>query len=319
MSARARLMEALPAGGAMVAVEASEAEVAGLPVAAVNGPTSVVISGPVELVEDVAARWRARGRRVQRLNVSHAFHSAQMEPMLAEFGEVAAGIRYERPTLAVISNVTGEPVRDFSADYWVRHVRATVRFGAGLDLLTSRGVSVFVEVGPDGCCPARARRAVRALVAARPGRADTALSALARVHLAGVRVNWPTVLAGGRAVPLPTYAFQRERHWLRSGPAATPRTPAGTTASPGRPCPSPSLRHSTASGSSPRPARRPPSRRSGADRRGRGGSFGPPGRVPGERHTRCCPARRGRHGRPGQRPGRATVGGDQRSGVRRAG
>ncbi|MBG0569372.1 acyltransferase domain-containing protein, partial [Actinoplanes aureus] len=96
VAARGRLMQALPAGGAMLAVEASEAEVADLPVAAVNGPDSVVISGPEALIEEVAATWGARGRRVRRLNVSHAFHSAAMEPMLAEFGEVAAGIRYER-------------------------------------------------------------------------------------------------------------------------------------------------------------------------------------------------------------------------------
>ncbi|MET8094430.1 type I polyketide synthase, partial [Micromonospora sp. NPDC005220] len=219
VTARGRLMEALPAGGAMVAVEASEAEVAGLPVAAVNGPESVVISGPVELVEDVAEQWRARGRRVRRLNVSHAFHSALMEPMLAEFGEVAARIRYERPALPVISNVTGEPVGEFSADYWVRHVRATVRFGAGLDLLTRRGVSVFVEVGPDGVLSGQGCDGLFVPSSRRDrDEAETALSALARVHLAGVRVDWPAVLAGGRAVPLPTYAFQRQRHWLEPGP-----------------------------------------------------------------------------------------------------
>ncbi|MBM0279710.1 acyltransferase domain-containing protein, partial [Micromonospora tarensis] len=221
VSARGRLMEALPAGGAMVAVEASEAEVAGLPVAAVNGPRSVVISGPEQLVEDVAAQWRAHGRRVQRLNVSHAFHSAQMEPMLKEFGEVAADIRYQRPTLAVISNLTGEPVREFSADYWVRHVRATVRFGAGLDLLTRRGVEVFVEVGPDGVLSGQGRDGLFVPSSRRDrDEVDTALSALARVHLAGVPVDWPSVLAGGRTVPLPTYAFQRERHWLTPKPAS---------------------------------------------------------------------------------------------------
>ncbi|MET8094337.1 SDR family NAD(P)-dependent oxidoreductase, partial [Micromonospora sp. NPDC005220] len=220
VSARGRLMRALPAGGAMVAIEASEAEVAGLPVAAVNAPDSVVISGPENLVGAAAERWRARGRRVRRLNVSHAFHSAAMEPMLAEFGDVAAGITYHPPRIAVVSNVTGDLIREFTAEYWVRHVRETVRFGDGLDLLTARGVSTFVEVGPDGVLSGQGR-AGRYVPSSRSGRdeVETVVAALARAHVAGVDVDWTAVLPARAPVPLPTYAFQRERYWLSAAPA----------------------------------------------------------------------------------------------------
>ncbi|MBG0569337.1 type I polyketide synthase, partial [Actinoplanes aureus] len=190
------------------------------PVAAVNGPDSVVISGPEALIEEVAATWGARGRRVRRLNVSHAFHSAAMEPMLAEFGEVAAGIRYERPAIAVVSNITGEPVREFDAGYWVEHVRATVRFGAGLDWLTGHGVSAFVEVGPDGVLSGQGRDGL--FVPASRGDRDeveTVLTALARAHVAGVRVDWAQLLPARPPASLPTYPFQRERYWLSGTPA----------------------------------------------------------------------------------------------------
>ncbi|MBM0279022.1 polyketide synthase dehydratase domain-containing protein [Micromonospora sp. STR1s_6] len=220
VSARGRLMQALPAGGAMVAIEASEAEVAGLPVAAVNGPNSVVITGPVDLVDEAADRWRAQGRRVRRLNVSHAFHSAAMEPMLAEFGEVAAGISYQPPRIAVVSNVTGDLIREFSAEYWVRHVRETVRFGDGIDLLTARGVATFVEVGPDGVLSGQGRHG-RYVPSSRRDRdeVETVVAALARAHVAGARVDWTTVLPAGPPVTLPTYPFQRERYWLSAAPA----------------------------------------------------------------------------------------------------
>ncbi|MDG4810795.1 SDR family NAD(P)-dependent oxidoreductase [Micromonospora sp. WMMD1120] len=220
VSARARLMQALPAGGAMLAIEASEAEVAGLPVAAVNGPDAVVISGPVELIDEAADRWRARGRRVRRLTVSHAFHSAAMEPMLAEFGEVAAGITYERPRIAVVSNVTGDLIREFDADYWVRQVRETVRFGDGLDLLTARGVSTFVEVGPDGALCAYGRHG-RYVPSSRRDRdeVETVVAALARAHVAGVPVDWAAVLPAGPPAPVPTYPFQRGRYWLSTAPS----------------------------------------------------------------------------------------------------
>ncbi|WP_308812074.1 acyltransferase domain-containing protein, partial [Streptomyces sp. MA5143a] len=156
MAARGRLMGGLPSRGAMWAVQAEEAEVAVLPegvsVAAVNGPWSLVLSGAEDAVRGVADGFAGRGRRVKRLAVSHAFHSVLMEPMLAEFAEVLAGVEFREPLIPVVSNVTGEVAGEelCTPEYWVRHVRATVRFADGVRAVRAQDVGTVLEVGPDG-------------------------------------------------------------------------------------------------------------------------------------------------------------------------
>uniref|UniRef100_UPI001679DFB4 type I polyketide synthase n=1 Tax=Streptomyces bluensis TaxID=33897 RepID=UPI001679DFB4 len=228
VSARARLMQALPAGGLMLAVEAAEAEVApylveGVSIAAVNGPSSVVLSGTEEAVLAVAAALP--DRRTARLRVSHAFHSPLMEPMLEEFREAIAGLRFDEPRIPVVSNLTGglDPLN--TADYWVRHVRGTVRFADGLRTLTDQGVTRFLEIGPDGVLSALVRQSVpdEALVVPvlrkdRPEQA-AALTALAQLFTHGVPVDWPTLFRGTGARPAdaPTYPFQRRNYWPVGG------------------------------------------------------------------------------------------------------
>ncbi|MCX5303282.1 SDR family NAD(P)-dependent oxidoreductase [Streptomyces sp. NBC_00160] len=230
VAARGRLMQALPAGGAMIAVEATEDEVAPLltgrvSIAAVNGPRSVVVSGDEDAATALAETLRARGRRTKRLTVSHAFHSPLMDGMLDAFREVAESVAYAPPVIPIVSNLTGASVTAqeiCAADYWVRHVREAVRFLDGVRRLTAQGVTTFVEVGPGGVLTALAQECVTGQDAVfvpvlrgdRP-EASAFATAVARAHVHGVAVDWSAVFAGRGAtrVDLPTYAFQRELYW----------------------------------------------------------------------------------------------------------
>ncbi|MEU5693431.1 SDR family NAD(P)-dependent oxidoreductase [Actinosynnema sp. NPDC020468] len=225
VAARGRLTQAARPGGAMIAIEAAEAELGELPagvgLAAVNGPTSVVVSGDREAAEAMAARWRGRGRRTRRLRVSHAFHSPHVDEVVAEFGAVTARLAFAEPTIPVVSTVTGRPARPgelTSPEYWARQVREPVRFH---DAVRAADAAVFVEVGPDAVLAPLVPEGRAVLRADRPERA-TLLAALAHAHVAGARVDWSAAYAGlgARRVTLPTYAFQRQRHWL-DGPQGT--------------------------------------------------------------------------------------------------
>ncbi|MER7850838.1 type I polyketide synthase, partial [Kitasatospora sp. NPDC096077] len=237
VSARARLMEALPEGGAMIALQATEAEVRPLlgesvSLAAVNGPSAVVVAGEDGPTEAVAAHFAALGRKVRRLKVSHAFHSPLMDPMLDAFRTVVAGLSPQAPVIPVVSTVTGTPAtveQLTSADYWVDQVRRTVRFADAVDWLGAHGTGLFLELGPDGTLAALAQgcvdEPVTALAALRPGRQETeALTeALAGLHVRGVPVRWDAYFAGTGThhADLPTYAFQHRRYWPKSALART--------------------------------------------------------------------------------------------------
>ncbi|WP_285680733.1 type I polyketide synthase, partial [Kitasatospora phosalacinea] len=229
---RARLLQSC-AGGAMAAVQASEEEVlrhlgehaAALSVAAVNSPDGTVVSGDEDAVLAVCADWRARGRKTKRIAVTVAAHSPHMDRVLDEFRQVAAALDYAPPRIPVVSNVTGRPATDELAtpEYWVRHVRATVRFADGVRALDDAGVTAYLELSPApvltqavaATLEERGRRALTtsALQADRP-EARSAVTALAHLHTAGA--TWhPAALfpAGTRPCALPTYAFQRRRYW----------------------------------------------------------------------------------------------------------
>ncbi len=220
VAARGRLMQELPRGGAMLAAAATEADVpAGLDVAAVNGPSSIVVSGTEDEIAALESAWRAEGRKVRRLVVSHAFHSRLMEPMLDEFAAVAGSLTYHPPAIPVVpaaSTVDGTAPDVATPGYWVHQVRETVRFADGVDALRRAGVTRFLELGPDGVLSALVDDAL-AVPALRAGHdeTETVLRAVAATFAHGCPVDWPALFAryGARRVELPTYAFQRRSYW----------------------------------------------------------------------------------------------------------
>jgi pimaricinolide synthase PimS1 len=243
--ARGKLMDALPSGGAMAAIEAAEGEVeealagreAELSIAALNAPTSTVISGELRALEEVQAHFEELGRKTKRLAVSHAFHSPLMEPMLEDFAAVARGVELGDSELPIVSNVSGELLRPGEASdpsYWVAHARQAVRFADGISTLLEQGATAFLEVGPGGGLSAMTRECIEAsdeptaaaaaIPTLREGRpeAEAILMALGQAHAAGANLNWATFFAAtpARRVPLPTYPFQHARYWLDSASAS---------------------------------------------------------------------------------------------------
>ena len=241
VGARGRLMAALPAGGAMLAVEATEGEAAAaiaarhaaepdhVSIAAVNGPRAVVLSGAADHVDELAAYFARQDRRTIRLDVSHAFHSPLIEPMLKELREVAAKVTFRPARHQLISTLTGEPVaapRLANPDYWVEQARSTVRFADAMARLHDLGTRAFLEIGPSPALIGHARQClgaapndpafVAAAGAAHSAADEDPLAALAKLHVIGVDVDWTAVYAGtgARRVDLPTYPFQRKRYWL---------------------------------------------------------------------------------------------------------
>ncbi|MGX2992953.1 SDR family NAD(P)-dependent oxidoreductase [Streptomyces sp. JNUCC 64] len=252
VAARARLMQALPEGGAMAALEADETETRaelaghedGVGIAAVNGPLATVISGREDTVLATVERLRARGRRATRLRTSHAFHSPLMDPVTGELDRVAAGLVRRPPRVPLLSALDGGL---FTADrpvppgYWGAHARGTVRFLDVVRRLEADGVTAWLEIGPDAVLTALAEEGLGgdrpdgvpppALAAAlrrdRP-EPETLLTALGTVHARGAHVDWRAVL--GRSGPgrtdLPTYPFQRRRYWApEPGHPAPPAAP----------------------------------------------------------------------------------------------
>ncbi|OLP20312.1 hypothetical protein BST81_00815 [Leptolyngbya sp. 'hensonii'] len=233
IAARGRLMQALPPNGAMIAIMASESQVQALlqpyapavTIAAFNGPESLVLSGQVGAIEQLTPILESKGIKVTRLQVSHAFHSPLMEPMLREFEQVAATVTYALPRLDLISNVTGKVATDDIAtpEYWVCHVRQAVRFAEGMATLDQLGYGVFLELGPKPVLLGLGRQCVPEgqglwLPSLRPVQSDwqSLLESLGQLAVLGLPVDWRSFDRDQphRCIPLPTYPFQRERHWV---------------------------------------------------------------------------------------------------------
>ncbi|MFH5240292.1 SDR family NAD(P)-dependent oxidoreductase [Antrihabitans spumae] len=233
VAARGKLMAALPGGGAMVAVQASEAQVrsalvAGTEIAAVNGPTSVVVSGAADPVAALVDVLEQSGYRCSRLPVSHAFHSALVEPMLAEFAQVAESISYTTPSIPMISTVAAD-LDLATAEYWVRQVREPVGFADAIRSLDEAGVVRFVVLGPDGGLTNLLHESISIddvcavpLLRKDRGGVVSTITAAATLAFSGIAVTWRAMLGGKGAtyVPLPPYAFAPVRYWASAGAAA---------------------------------------------------------------------------------------------------
>ncbi|MBL1097955.1 type I polyketide synthase [Streptomyces coffeae] len=236
VAARGRLMGALPEGGAMLSLRADEDTVRRLvaehggavDVAAVNGPESTVIAGDADAVAAIDSAWRERGGKTRYLRVSHAFHSPHVDAVLEDFRAVARSVAYGTPVIPIVSTLTGAvltPERARDPEHWVRHAREAVRFLDGVRCLRERGVTNFLELGPDAVLTAMGRDCVdegTLLVAgARANRPEgaTLTSAVMALHVRGVALDWQAVFAGrgARRIDLPTYPFQRTRFWLDAG------------------------------------------------------------------------------------------------------
>jgi polyketide synthase 12 len=243
--ARGRFMQALPSGGAMIALQATEDEVRPLltdnvGIAAVNGPSSVVVSGDEHAVTAIADQLRGQGRRVHQLAVSHAFHSPLMEPMIGEFTAAARELAVHPLTIPVISNVTGELAGDdfATSDYWTRHIRAAVRFADSIRHANAAGASRFIEVGPGGGLTSSieeslAEADVVSVPLLRKDRPEpnSLMTGVAQAFVSGVGVDWHATLPGASFVELPTYAFERQRFWLSADETTVDAAGLGLAAS----------------------------------------------------------------------------------------
>jgi pimaricinolide synthase PimS1 len=237
--ARGALMSELPAGGAMVAIEASEEEIAEaiagqeeqVAIAAVNGPTSLVISGEEQAVQEIATGFSERGAKTKRLDVSHAFHSPLIEPILARFEEVVGDLELKEPRIPILSALDGELLDAAKATdpaFWVAHARQAVRFADAIEGLAAQGTTAFLEIGPGAVLLGAAAQTLAAgereaalIPTLREGREEalSLTSALAQAHAHGASLEWERFFSGAtpKRVPLPTYPFQRKRYWIASG------------------------------------------------------------------------------------------------------
>src|SRR6266568_180576 len=236
ITTRGRLMQALP-GGAMLAVPLPEEKInpmlgPALSLAAINGPSLCVVSGPIEAIDALQEQLREQGVATRRLHTSHAFHSAMMQPIVASFTEQVKKVNLKAPKIPYVSNLTGtwiSAAEAMDADYWARHLRQTVRFGEGLHELLKKPEQIFLEVGPGHTLSTLVRQhpeegagqtVLSSIRHPQERQSDVAflLSTLGRLWLAGSQVDWPEVYAQERRhrLPLPTYPFERQRFWVEA-------------------------------------------------------------------------------------------------------
>ena len=239
VAARGRMMQHLP-GGLMLAVQLGEKEVQAflskkVSLAVVNSPTSCVISGPTAEVEELQLQLEAKSVVCQRLRTSNAFHSAMMDPILEPFLAFLNKIKLSPPRIPFVSNLTGNLISAAEATdraYWAKHLRHTVRFADGMRRLMSDPKRILLEVGPGrtltstlrhyGDTATDAQLALCSLRHPSERRSDTEflLNSVGKLWLAGIQIDWQEFHSGvqARRISLPTYPFERKRHWIDAPP-----------------------------------------------------------------------------------------------------
>lgn len=229
--ARGRLMQGLPAGGVMISLQANEAEVVKaigndsgkVSIAVINGPDQTVIAGEKDAAEKIKKIFDEKGVKTKLLQVSHASHSVLMDPILDQYAEVLAGIQFHKPRYTLISNTTGKAADETicTPQYWVNHLRNTVRFSSGIEQLETSDVRMFIEVGPQPVLLGIAKECIESedicwLPSARNTDPTVLYDSLIRFYTAGGTVNWSAFYNDlpGKKIALPTYSFQRESYWI---------------------------------------------------------------------------------------------------------
>ncbi len=243
IATRGKMMQELAGDGGMVSLLADEARVAALAepfaaeisLAAINGPTSVVVSGLRPALDEFTAAAKAEGIKVKSLTVSHGFHSPQMEPMIEAFRSEVARCELSAPRIPLASNLQGALADDEirSPEYWCRHVRAPVRFADGLASLVALGMRTFVEVGGHPTLTTMAQPLLpedaQVVPSLRRGKPEGGqmLESLGRLFTRGIKPRWDAVQARPeRRIPLPAYPYQRRRYWAPELEGVVPSSPA---------------------------------------------------------------------------------------------
>ncbi|MDN3358996.1 SDR family NAD(P)-dependent oxidoreductase, partial [Actinomadura sp. DC4] len=239
IATRGTLMQNLPATGGMTAIQATEDEITphltdDVSIAALNSPTSTVISGDRNTIHNIADHFTAKGRNTKRLNVSGAFHSPHTEPLLDRLRQAIEDIAHHEPAIPVVSNITGDPHTDFGPGYWARHLRGTVRYADGIQALHTAGATTYLELGPDttltnltDTCLGEHTSALAALLHPDRPEALSFLRGLAEAYVHGTPVDWAALVPDGNRADLPTYAFDTRPYWLQATRAAGDATDLG--------------------------------------------------------------------------------------------
>ncbi|PWQ99246.1 type I polyketide synthase [Leucothrix arctica] len=240
---RGKLMQALPRDGGMMAIRASSKQVTQaianytdtVSIAAINGSNSIVISGAQTALDNIADTFKSENISTRALTVSHAFHSPLMQPMLAEFAELANSIHYAKPSIKIVSTLTAALVSEemASADYWVKHVSAAVNFKGGIEVLGALNCTSFIEIGAQPVLLGMAQHCIQPEGAVwapslRNNKDDwqQITSSLAEISVKGINVNWQGFDKdyARNTLILPNYPFQRQRHWIPQSAQADSRS-----------------------------------------------------------------------------------------------